>query len=48
MFRELLDGLKADLKTLLMSRLVWFIGGIFGSGQDVPSIVDKVKSLFGL
>lgn len=45
--KDFFNALKSDLLTVLQTRLGWLLAGIFGSGTDVPSVVNNVKGFFG-
>jgi hypothetical protein len=45
--KDFFEAIKDDFKAVLQTRLAWLLGGLFGSGQDVPSIFGSLKGFFG-
>lgn len=44
----MIDSIREELKSLAGSRLAWFLAGVFLSGQDVPSVVNSLRTFVGV
>lgn len=44
----MIEDLKTELTNLMSSKIAWFLAGLFLSGQDVPSVVNSLKTFVGL
>ena len=44
----MIESLKTEFATLVTSRVVWFVAGVYLSGQDVPSVVASLRTFVGL
>lgn len=44
----MLDTIKTEILSLAGSRVAWFLAGVFLSGQDVPSVVESLRTFVGL
>jgi hypothetical protein len=46
--KDFFNAIKDDIKAVLQTRLAWLLGGLFGSGADVPSFVTSIRGFLGL
>lgn len=44
LFKELL----AELQSFAGSRIAWFLAGLFMAGNDVPAIVNSIRTFVGV
>lgn len=44
----MIDTLKEEFKALAGSKVAWFLAGVFLSGQDVPSVVNSLRTFVGI
>lgn len=43
-----MEDLKSELRSLMQTRLAWFIAGVYLSGQDLPAVFNTLKTFVGL